>query len=116
MNQFSKGVRAGEDLSTVGQYKAVDIDGTIAADTGAYGIAQNKPKNGEDLSILYAGESRYYAGAAVSAGARLTVTTSGYFITAASGDIAVGRAYAAVGSGGIGVGHFNFVGGVAVIA
>ncbi|MCK5609665.1 hypothetical protein KAR91_47770 [Candidatus Pacearchaeota archaeon] len=100
---------AGADLSA-SQYKAVVVAGTIAADGDtAIGIQQNKPAaSGRDLTVGYAGRSRYYAGAAVVAGARLTVTTSGWFTTVVSGGAIVGRALAAVSSGGIGEGIFNF--------
>lgn len=101
-------VVATEDLSDT-QYKAIDIDGTIAqAGTTPIGIQQNKGVSGRDITAGYAGRSRYYAGAAVAAGARLTVTTSGWFTTVASGGQIVGRALAAVSSGGIGEGIFNF--------
>lgn len=100
---------AGADLSA-SQYKAVVVAGTIAA-TGAtaIGIQQNKPSAvGRDLTVGYLGRSRYVAAAAVAAGARLTVTTSGYMTTVVSGQAIVGRAVAAVSSGGIGEGIFNF--------
>lgn len=108
-------VDATEDLSTAGhQYKAVDIDGTIAAAvTTALGLLQNKPKSGEDASAGIAGRSRYVAGAAITQGARMTVTTSGFMITAASGDDFVGRALATVSSGERGEGYFNFAAGQA---
>lgn len=102
-------LEAGADLSA-SQYKAVVVAGTIAAngDT-AIGIQQNKPSaSGRGLTAGYLGRSRYVASAAISAGARLTVTTSGYMVTVTSGDAIVGRALAAVSSGGIGEGIFNF--------
>lgn len=97
------------------QYKAVDVDGTIAADAGAIGILQNKPKSGEDATVGFMGRSRYVAGAAVAAGARITVTTSGYMITCTSGSAPLGRAIGAVGSGGIGEAIINFAGGNTLI-
>lgn len=101
-------VSAGQDLST-SQYKAIAVGGTIAATSkAAMGILQNKPENGEDASLDMIGPSRYKAGAAVTAGANLAVTTSGWFITAASGDSGVGKAFATVTSGSIGEGMFNF--------
>lgn len=102
---------AGADLSG-GQYKAVVVGGTIAADATAIGILQNKPDAvGRDAAVGYAGRSRYIAGAAVSAGALLMVTTSGYMITVTSGETCQGRAIAAVTSGGTGEGIFNFTNG-----
>lgn len=101
-------VEATEDLSA-SQYHACDIDGTLAqvGDT-AIGILQNKPESGEDGQLSYAGRSRYRAGAAITIGARLTSTTSGWFTTCVSGGAILGRALSAVTSGGIGEGIFNF--------
>lgn len=108
MNPMIIGKPAGQDLSTH-QYKAVSIAGTVAASDGAaFGIQQNKPGNGEDLAIAYAGISRYRAGGAVSANGRISVTTSGWIIAATSGDTSCGKAIEAVSSGGIGEGIFNF--------
>ena len=41
------------------QYKACDIDGTIAANAGAAGLLQNKPKSGEDATLGVQGRSRW---------------------------------------------------------
>ena len=97
------------------QFKAIDIDGTIAADAVAIGILQNKPASGEDATAGIAGRSRYVAGGSITQGARLTVTTSGYLITCASGDASMGRALATVASGQIGEAFINFAGGNTVI-
>ena len=102
---------AAEDLSSVGQYRAFAfVDRKIANDgEEACGIIKNKPKNGDHVTVAYAGEIKYIAGGAVAAGARLTVATSGYFTSAASGDYIVGRnGPAAVTSGSVGRGFFNF--------
>lgn len=101
---------AGADLSDDEQYKAIAIGGTIAASgTAAIGILCNKPKSGEDAAVTWWGREKFYAGAAVAAGAQVTVTTSGWFITAGSGDAVVGRnGSSAVASGAIGEGMFNF--------
>lgn len=99
---------AGADLRTT-QYKAVAIAGTIAANnSAAFGIQQNKPNTGEDLTIAVAGVSRYRAGAAIAANAPVMVTTSGWLITCTSGSMACGKAIEAVTSGSIGEGYFNF--------
>ena len=107
-------VVAGADLSAA-QYKAIAIGGTIAA-TGvaAMGILQNKPESGEDAQLGWHGRSRYRAGAAVSAGAQLTVTTSGWLITATSGTNVVGKALGAVTSGGIGEAIVGFNAGLII--
>ena len=102
-------VRAGADLSAT-QYKAVAVGGTIAAtNTLAMGIQQNKPQSGEDLTISVLGKSRFVAGGAVAAGGAVKVTTSGFLIACASGDLACGKAISAVTSGSIGEGIFNFI-------
>lgn len=102
------GFRAGADLSA-GQYKAVTIGGTIAANnTTALGLLQNKPQANEDASMRVAGRSRYRAGAAVDSGSLLMVTTSGWLIAVTSGSLPCGQAFEGVSSGSIGEGYFNF--------
>jgi hypothetical protein len=72
-------------------------------------LPHSKPKSGEFGSAGYMGQMRFRAGLAVSVGAYLTVTTSGYIITnPTSGYYAVGRCFEAAASGGMGVGIFNF--------
>ena len=106
----SIGVDAGADLSAC-QYKGIAVGGTIAASGAtAMGILQNKPESGEDAQLGWFGRSRFYAGAAVAAGAEITCTTSGWFITAASGTNPVGKALEAVSSGGIGEAIVCFAG------
>ena len=108
-------VVAGADLNGVAgtgaQYKAVAIGGTIASNNdNAIGLLQNKPKSGEDASVAYQGRIKYVAGAAITAGNQVRVTTSGYMIAVLSGYLPVGRALETVGSGGIAEGIFNFSG------
>lgn len=103
-------VKATEDLSTT-QYQAINIDGTIANNNGeAIGIQQNKGVSGRDLTAGFLGRSRYKAGDTVTAGARLTVATSGYMTVVASNELGCGTALSAVASGGISEGIFNFAG------
>lgn len=95
---------AGADLNsgdgTGAQYKAVAIDGTIAANnSAAFGLLQNKPKNGEDMEIAYFGHMKGVAGGALARGARVRITTSGYLTTVASGDGCVGKVVTAAASG-----------------
>ena len=105
-------VAAGADFRAGNeQHKALAIGGTIAATTlAARGLLQNKPNTGEDGSLLVHGFSKFVAGAAVAAGARVMVTTSGYIITATSGSPSVGfeAENAAVNSGAVGKGYFDF--------
>lgn len=104
-------VEAGTDLSGA-QYKAIVIGGTIAANDLAIGILQNKPSaSGREATAGILGRSRYVAGAAVVAGARLSVTTAGFMITTTSGGSVQGRALGAVSSGGIGEAFINFASG-----
>jgi len=100
---------AGADLRAA-QYKVVAVDGTIAAaNTAAIGILQNKPNTGEGATVAYQGHAKGVAAAAISAGARLKVTTSGYLTTVASGDGACGKALVAASSGSTVEGLFDFV-------
>ena len=104
---------AGADLNTGNgtgaQYKAVAVGGTIAATNATtVGLLQNKPKNGEDAEVGYEGHMKGVAGAAISAGALLMVTTSGYVITRTAITLPCGRAITAAASGGTVEGLFNF--------
>ena len=105
----SIGVAATVDLSSL-QWRAVAIGGTLAATAPvAIGILGNKPEIGDDAQVIYSGRSKFAAGAAVTAGAELTTTASGWFITATSGDRVVGLANITVVSGAVGAdGLFNF--------
>lgn len=100
-------VKAGEALS---QYKAVEVDGTIAASNNvAVGLIQNgDPANGDHVTVGYAGHMKGVAGAAISAGARVKVTTSGYLIAVASGDGSCGKCLTAASSGMTVEGIFDF--------
>jgi len=112
MREFmSTTFEAGEDLDTDGhQYQAIALDDGKVANNGAeaLGILLTKPKAGEGGTAAYAGEIKFRAGGAVTKDAPLTVTTSGYFTEADSGDFILGRAASAVSSGGIGRGFFDF--------
>lgn len=104
-------LQALEDLSAAGaKYHAVAIDDGKLANNGeeASGILINDPASGQDATLVREGESKFSAGAAVTAGDKLTVTTSGWFITATSYSAVVGTAKASVTSGSIGTGIFNF--------
>jgi len=116
-NFMSWSIQASEALNdlTAGTgdiYKAVDMAGGIASDNTALGILQYGADNGGHVSVGIYGIMKYVASAAVGAGADLTVTTSGYFTTAASGDTAIfGRNLtSSVASGAVGTGLFDFSG------
>ena len=109
-------VAAAEDLDdltpgTGDLFKAIALDDRKVANNGleAGGILVYGGKSGENVTLGNAGIMKFTAGAAVAAGKRLTVTTSGYFITATSGSYVVGRNLeTAVGTGAVGTGAFNF--------
>ena len=113
---FTWTVVAGEDLDdlTPGAgdlFKAVALDDGKPAANGreAGGILLYGGKADEHVTLAYLGVTKFTAGAAVSKGRRLTVTTSGFFIEANSGSYVVGRCLDAdVSSGAIGTGAFNF--------
>jgi hypothetical protein len=101
-------VRAGADLRAK-QYFAVEIDGTLSgAPLVTAGILANKPNNGEDATIVYAGRSKFRAGGTVTAGGLLTVNSTGYFTAASSTNQVVGKCEIAANSGSITHGIFNF--------
>lgn len=103
-------LEAKEDLNSH-QYFAVTCDDGKIANSGAEasGILMNKPKSGEAASVGTVGEMAFQAGGAVAADAAMTVTTSGYCITAGSGYHIIGyNGQVAVTSGSIGRGNFNF--------
>ena len=106
---FAFTVQALEDLNSH-QYQAIALDDGKVANDGdeAIGILLNKPKNTEFASVGITGILKYRAGEAVAIHKPLTVATSGYITGAGSGDYIVGRALAAVTSGSIGKGVFDF--------
>lgn len=107
-------VVAGADLSGADKpFKALAVGGTIAAtNAAAIGLLLNKPKSGEHATVAYEGELKAWAGAGISAGALLTVTTSGWMITtpgSGGASLVCGRALEAANSGDLFRGLFNFV-------
>jgi len=103
-------IQALETLTTH-QYLAVCLDDGKVANNGeeASGILLGKPANGDFATVGYMGEIDFLAGAAISKGDKVTVTTSGYFVTANSGDhTVIGFSKEAVTSGTIGTGIFSF--------
>jgi hypothetical protein len=107
---FGTTVVAGADLDGAGSlYKAIAIGGTIAANNStAFGLLQSKGKQNEHVTLGYFGEMKAHAGAGISVGGKLMITTSGYVITATSGTIGVGKALEAANSGDIFRGLFDF--------
>ncbi len=79
--QMKLSIVAGENLSGA-QYRAVEVDGTIAANSGvAIGLVQNKPRSGEHAEVAFMGHMKGLAGDDITAAARLMITTSGYLLT-----------------------------------
>jgi len=99
-----------EDLSAADAlYKAIAfVDGKLA-NTGieARGLLQNCADTAS-VVVGVVGELSYKAGDGVTAGDPLTITTSGWCITATAGAGLVGSAKADVTSGSTGVGFFDF--------
>ena len=103
-------VQAKEDLSGK-QYCAIAFDdGKLAANGAeACGLIINKPKSNEHATIGFDGEMKFRAGGAVAATKAMTINGSGTCTAAGSGDYIVGRnGNAAVTSGSIGTGFFDF--------
>lgn len=103
---------AANDFRVAGAlYKAVDVDGDFSSAGGATGIglAQSQPNSGQHLAVGYSGIMKAYAGAAISAGAKLTTAASGFIVTATSGSTAaVGTALEAAASGDLFRAIFDF--------
>ena len=90
-------------------YKAVGTTGKITATKNALGILQQGADDAGHITLAIMGVSKYTASAAVAAGAGLSVTTSGYMVTATSGSSVCGRNLdTACASGAVGTGFFNF--------
>jgi len=87
---------AGSDLSAK-QYRFVDmasdaaVDAVSAAGGDAIGVLQNDPAAGKAATVAVAGVSKVVLGGTVAAGARVQADGNGAAITAASGDIVLGR-------------------------
>jgi len=98
-------VVASTDL-TGHQFKAVGLDGLVAATTlAAVGILRTKPLNGDHATVAYKGQMKAFAGAAINSGAQVGVTASGFLISVATSRY-VGICLTTAGSGDI----FPFVG------
>ena len=106
---FAFTLQALEDLSG-SQYKAVALNDGLVANNGeeASGIIYNKPESGEMVEFHNIGMCKFAAGGAIAKGAKVTVTTSGWFTTAGSLECVVGEAVKAVTSGSVGTGMFSF--------
>lgn len=109
-------MQAGNNLNsatagTGALYKAVRNKTGDFASNGreASGILESTCDSGNGATFGYAGPMKCTLGAAISsADTLLSVTTSGYFKAAGSGDWIVGKLLSPVTSGGVSNGIFNF--------
>jgi hypothetical protein len=100
-------VTASQDL-TGHQYKAVGLDGLVAATSlAAKGLARNKALSGDHLTLGYKGQMKAIAGGAINSGSQVGVTTSGFLIAVATSSY-VGVALVQVASGDLFTGVFDF--------
>lgn len=100
-NHRSISIAAGADLSAL-QYRAVQIDGTLATtNKNAAGILQNKPQTGEHATIGYDGHLKGIAGAALTGGTDVKVSSGGFLTAVASGDSSRGKVVTAASSGSV---------------
>lgn len=92
-------------LSTAQDYGATQVpfDSNSLNGQGAFGIVQRDVRSGENAPVMLHGISRALVGAAVTRGAKLIATTSGFLITATSGAAApgsvIGDAFTSAASG-----------------
>lgn len=103
-------IDAGGDISAL-QYRPMQVGGTLAvANQTAIGILQNRPAaTGRGAHVGYFGVMKAYAGGALSAGADVSVTTSGWFVGTSSGHVSVGKVLITAASGDLFSGVFNFI-------
>ena len=89
---------AGADL-TGSQYLFVKTSGANVVVCGdgeeAVGVLWNDPASGRAATVIRDGDPHVYAGAAIAAGANVASDAAGKAVTAASGDVVLGKARAA---------------------
>jgi len=96
------------DLSTY-KYHVLTLSGARAYTTAnVAGLLRTKSISGDHAAVGIFGNMKYKAGGTVAIGGHLTVSASATLEQATSGDIVFGKALAAVASGDIGEGFFNF--------
>lgn len=101
---------AGADLTgDASMHKAIAVGGTIAATNAtAVGLLKSKGATNAHITVAYEGEIKAVAGAAITGGALLMITTSGFVITATDSRSNIGRALETCASGDLFRGLFNF--------
>ena len=102
--KFYETMVAREDLSDA-QYKILNVHDAngvklrVAAGAGVLGVLDNKPKSGENATVVVAGLTRCFAGATITAGSWITVTASGTATSATSGQYILGKSITGCASG-----------------
>lgn len=94
---------AGADLSTTGQFRFINVNGSgeavLAADgADAVGVLLNAPPQGQPAEVAIAGRVKVVASAAVTVGDEVASAASGASAAATSGDYIMGRALTAAGA------------------
>ena len=104
-------VVAGADLTAQSaRYCAVGVAGTIAAtNAAALGLLRSSTPAGGHAAVAYEGEMKARASAALTAGNRLGVTTSGWIAAVGATSGSIGIALESCNSGDLFRGLFNFV-------
>lgn len=83
-------------LSAEGQ---VNVASNVAANT-CIGVLDNDPASGTSARVAVAGVSKIYTSAAITAGALVSHTASGYALAATSGALVIGRALTTAANAG----------------
>ena len=97
------------DLSAIPLHRAINVNGTIASTPVlASGLLKSRGPLGAGVAMGVSGYMKGWAGASIALGARVMVTTSGWLITATSGNVPCGRSLEAANSGDLFAGLFNF--------
>jgi hypothetical protein len=108
--EYQHAITAAIDLNDNAQYIAISLSGGIPVNgADVAGILQNKPKAGEEATVLVCGYSKFRSSIGLTSNNRLTVTDSGWFTLAHSGAHVIGKSISAVTSGSIGSGIFNCI-------
>lgn len=99
------------NVTTGALYKAVNANSGTLAETGkaAFGVLTQVASVGMRVTYELVAIAKIACGAALTVGQDITVTTSGYFIAADSGDTIVGRATTNATSGSVGQAAVNFI-------
>lgn len=103
---FSFTLPAGADFSAGAQFRFADVSATgKAVNPGAggsvVGVRYTKSKADEAATIVHSGIAIVEAGGAITAGALVATNATGQAVTAAAGNVTVGRAMETASGSGI---------------